>query len=107
MIGNQTRHEVAEAHKLAASFIADPQQYMDVCKHPEHLVMVSRKFPRPRITMLIRDIAERRDDHEGGHVGAALGTFDGVFQSQSTGLVPIAGLQSGRTSYRIADGARS
>lgn len=78
---------MAEAHKLASSFVADPHQYMDVCKHPEHLVMVSPMCRRPRgalPTGLIRGITERRDDHERGHVGAALGPADGVFPSELT-----------------------
>jgi hypothetical protein len=32
---------VADRSELAASFVVDPLKYMDVCKHPEHLVMVS------------------------------------------------------------------
>lgn len=40
-VGNQTRYDVAEASELAALFVVDPLQYMDVCEHPEHLVMVS------------------------------------------------------------------
>lgn len=40
-VGNQTRYDVAETRYLAASFVVDPLEYMDVCKHPEKLVMVS------------------------------------------------------------------
>jgi hypothetical protein len=39
--GKEARDALGGQHHEAASFVSDPLEYMNVCEHPEHLLMVS------------------------------------------------------------------
>jgi hypothetical protein len=47
-LANERRLLVAKEHERSSSFIADLLDYMDVCSHPEHLVMASYGVLRRR-----------------------------------------------------------